>query len=144
MIQKFSYSWTDYISEYSGKCTRQQYKDIIFMYFELVYQRLLTGYSTRLPESLGYLSLKKTKSRTINWKKTNELFGDHNKDNKTKKRIYNRNEHTDGYAIFVVWENTNHVIPRKSFFKFSFNRITKRRIAKQLMITPEIIGNFNT
>lgn len=142
MTQKYSYSMVDFYQQYEGTVSRSQYREIITLYCDLIFEKLLTGYDVRLPD-LGYISLKKMKGKAINWQTTNEFFSDHNAENDDKKRIYERNEHTDGWIAFLKWDNKTHPIPRKSFFKFNLSRKYKRKLAKLLKDNPELMGNFN-
>lgn len=143
MTQKYSYSINEFVTSYEGSLTRNQYKDIIYMYCEELFLNLLRGYETRLPAGLGYISFYKMQGKSIDWSKTNKFYSSHNQLEDNKKRIYERNEHTDGFVVFPKWLNKNHVIKRKSFFKFHLSRVYKRRLAKLLKEDPTLIGNIN-
>lgn len=141
--QKFSYSVTDFFQTYDGPLTKEQYGEIISLYCDMLFETMLKGYQIKLPQGLGYLTIRKMKGKSINWAETKRFFSGHNENSDDKKRIFERNEHTDGFIAFVKWNKKHHPLPRKSFFKFELNRRYKRQLAKLIKETPSLIGNFN-
>lgn len=144
--QKYSYSAIDSYSNYEGEVDKNTYIKILEVYCDLLFDKLLSGYQIRLPKSLGYISFFKKKSNMINWAKTNRHHGEYNAGlakYEERKRILERNDHTDGFVVYPKWINKSHAIPRKSFFKFTLSRQRKKQLANHLK-TTSLIGNYNT
>lgn len=130
------------ISDHNFSLTYKQFNSIASALLEEIKIYLLSGKVIKLPKTLGTISFKKIKlkKKVIDWKLTNELYGDHNKISDDKKRVYIKNRHSGGFTAMLIWDKGR--FKNKSFIKFSMAKVWKKSLAQAMYSDTSIIYNF--
>lgn len=122
------------------------YMTVVRMLLAEVWEDITKGYIVTFPR-LGKFGFRRYKtnpdSKIIDWKKTNELYGEWNKNNKEKKRVYMDNSHTYNWALQATWLRPTHPGALHTY-KFIFSRVKKSQLAKSIKAAPEQIFNFES
>jgi hypothetical protein len=102
--------------------SKVKYTEILTSFFErLVFFIITSGKEVTIPARLGTFQVVQyqAKTRHIDWGKTNKYFGEYNKVNVKKKRIY----HREGlYRPFFKWSKRKANFLHKSRWAFKLNR----------------------
>jgi hypothetical protein len=127
--------------------TESQYKEVIKHFNEAISNTIVEkSYEYRLPYRLGYLRIKKHKTRLIldadgklktshlkpNWKKTKELWKNNKEAEKNKKIIYHTNKHSQGFYYKWYWDKTVCNIKNSSVYSLIVSRTNTRKIAQAI------------
>jgi hypothetical protein len=142
MMDKANYSYTTKDCYEGVEVDYKLYKKIMASYFNNLFEVLLLGYTYSIPQRLGKFFIKKYKSNFIDWKQTNKIYGDHNKDSSDKKKVIDSNKHTDGYIARPHWKRQGYIIQGASVYKFRFTRTRNRKFAKLLKEDSTLIYNY--
>lgn len=123
-------------------CSQRTYVDISKDFYKILSSLIIEeGFSFKIPSRLGEIRIVKFRSekkRHINWKLTNEYFGEWNKNNPhDRKRIYHTNSHTDGYAARFHWKKSTY-LKHQTLYNFEAIRFNKRSLAKHVKETDSI------
>lgn len=135
------------VDDHMFSLTRKEFMIISESIFKKVLERLLKGEKIKLPSKLGFLELKKykPKNKSVDWKETNRLYSEHNKENpKNKKFIFHKNYHSNGYKPILKWEKNSAIFINKKIFGIKFTRDVDRLIASHFKNNPSEINNLNT
>lgn len=127
----------------------KEFKSIVDAICKERVELLLQGKRVKLPLRSGFLELRKyrpNKRKPINWKETNKIYGEHNKNalKGQKKFIYHKNYHSQGYKPIFKWDKKTCVMKNKHIFKVRFTRNVNRYIAKNLIEDTSLISNLNS
>lgn len=124
-------------------CTKTDYKKISLLFFKLLSKEIIdNGYVFKMPNRLGTIKVvkfKAAKKRSIDWKTTNELYGEYNKNNTDKKRVYFNNEHSEGYSVRYWWE-ASRWLKYNMLYRFKPTRANNRYLNKQIKDNNSIIN----
>jgi len=89
--------------------TSKEWGKVIQCYFQHLLEYLMEGYEYKLPVQMGSIKLIKIRPKKdqkyIDWKSTNEIYGEYNKTAayKDKKRVYVKRNHWGGWQPFIKW-----------------------------------------
>lgn len=124
-------------------CDKKNYKAISLLFFKLLSKEIIdNGLNFKLPNRLGHIRVvkfKASKKRSIDWKTTNEVYGEHNKISTEKKRIYFNNEHSEGFAARFWWESSRW-LKYNTLYRFQPTRFNNRYLNKQIKDNNSIIN----
>lgn len=114
----------------------KQWKEIIYTYNYLFRDYILeTGDKVKLPWGVGSFSISKRKSIksiTLDGKEKIVLPIDWNLSNKTGKRVYLLNHHTDGYRYKWFWFSEDARFYQSSIWVFKPSRVSSRKLAEYI------------
>lgn len=113
--------------------SKKQYKDISKDFYAMLSEMIVNGFTYKLPSRIGEISIVKFKSnkRSIDWKKTNELYGEENKVSSEKKRVYHTNTHSEGYSARWWWE-ASRWLKFNTLYRFKPTRYNNRYLTKKI------------
>jgi hypothetical protein len=139
------------ITNHKYTISYKEWKNVLIVYFKYIVKYLLTGASYKLPGRLGEFELRRyipsSKNRKINWKKTNELYGEWNKNNPDdRKRIYHANMHTEKYCPFLVWvrHGSEYNFAQRWLWRFKLSKRMWSYISNEILEDSSLINNLNT
>jgi len=134
------------------KITFQQYADIIIGFNVKFWEYLCeTGLPLKLPKGLGTLVINKYKPKTTI--KIREDGTSYTKDRraidfvasrKYGKKIYQLNDHTNGYIYHYKWTKNKNTMEDAPIFKFEGCRIMKRTLAHYIKEKPETAAKYSS
>ena len=117
------------------KLTQDQWRAIIYGFNESFRNYILeTGEKIKMPGGLGYFSIsKKKRKRIVIDKKTGKehinLSIDWVKTLQKGKKIYNFNNHTEGYCFWWQWFRPHNTIKHAVLWRFKASRVSSRMLA---------------
>lgn len=122
------------------KLTFEEWKSILYGYSEVLRDYILeTGEKCKLPYGLGELSINKKKQCRFTGKdkKFIALAIDWQASRKYGKRIYNMNDHTEGYRFKWIWFKSKALFKLSKLWMFKPSRVTSRKIAEYIKKDPK-------
>lgn len=129
------------ITEHKYSLTFKEWKRIIKIYLKHVVIYLLTGFKYKLSSRLGFLQMRKAKSKKIpDWGKTRKRYGT----TKGVKPLYHKNIHTQGYRPIIKWyrEGQNAKFKYKWYWRFNFLDKQWKWISDQIFNNLTIMNKF--
>lgn len=129
------------------------YKNILLDYFEAITTRILDhSEELKMPFGLGRLCVLKYKGTNtflpngmldfrytaVDYKATNELWKQRPELQERHVKIYNLNEHSDGYKYTFNWKKKNATCPNKRFYRIRMQRKHKIRLANLIKTNPAV------
>lgn len=113
------------------------FKQICKLFFKKASIKILEGEVFNLPSNLGRIFIKRfkpSKKKPIDWKTTNELYGEYNKTAlpNEKKRVYHKNHHSFGWSGRWMWDKKNNKFKNKTFYKFEAVRNNQRSVSEYI------------
>lgn len=123
------------------------FKKVIKTFNKLVTELIVEeSYEFRMPKRLGYIRIRKHKTRIIidangklktghlhpDWKATKELWSTNEAAKKIKKIVYHTNKHTQGYYCKWYWDKRTCNIKNNTAYSLVMSRTNKRRIAQAI------------
>jgi hypothetical protein len=135
----------DQLTDNKYSLTYGEWKKIVVCYFKYVLQYLLTGKPFNIPGRLGIFQLKKykPKRKPVDWKRTNEKYGEWNAENKEKKFVYHTNRHTQGYQPLIKWYRSECKFPFQWHWRFKWSDGVRKYISKEIDKDITIINKWN-
>lgn len=106
--------------------TFPEWKDLVVGYWNIVVDEMTEGNQFELPKGLGHIQMVKRQVKKV---KQNKLY---------------RNNHTQGYSPFVVWNRFKAgTFLHKMWYMFNISRKKQwSRVSKQLMKNPSLIYSY--
>jgi hypothetical protein len=116
---------------------KQTFTNVTKLFFKLLSEEIINnGYVYDVPSGMGKIFIKRfkpSKKKAIDFKMTNELYGEYNLMHPNdKKKVYHKNNHSFGYAGRWYWNKTKAILPSKGLYKFEAVRQNKRKLASAI------------
>lgn len=139
-----------YYVKNGGKLPRGLFGEILRDMNLLIANKILEGYSFKMPSRMGVLSVTKTKAflnyedgevktnRPIDFKSTMDLW-EKNPDAKAQKKLVRfLNKHTNDYIYKIYYNRFFATFRNKSVYSIQVNRWMKRELAKRIFAGFEL------
>jgi hypothetical protein len=147
--RKTDFGILDYYKYYrglGGKCNKALYSNVIKDINQRVMSEMTSGYSLKIPERLGIISvfkrMPKTKfsngklvtGRSVDYRATKEMWEEYPETKKQGKVVRFLNKHSEGYTYRICWSRSMAYFTNKSVYTLVINRDVKRGLAKKIFL----------
>ncbi len=122
--------WKGYKKKYTSSISQPTFVSILKACNSGMQELLLSGREIKLPHRLGTLFIEKKK---VNF---NHLSLDFGHWQKTGKKLYHLNRHSDNFKAHLHWRKLTAILPGKQYYKLTPARAFNRKLA-QIMLTPD-------
>jgi hypothetical protein len=144
---KCHYGANDYFEYYrhqGGTLSHKQFGEILLNMNRRIAERILEGYSFKMPCRMGVLAVTKKKeyldfkegkavtNRPIDFKSTLEMWEKYPETKAEKKLVRYLNKHTNGYIYKIAYNRFYATFKNKSVYSVQVNRLIKRTLAQKL------------
>lgn len=145
-----------YYRQNNGKVTRSEFGSILKSINLKLAEKILEGYSFKLPSRMGIISITKRKeyigfkdgkaitNRPIDFKSTIELWNTNPQAKEDGKLIRFLNKHTNGWIYKISYNKYYANYKNKSVYALQANRQIKRQLAKNIFNGFELDQLINT
>lgn len=139
-----------YYVKNGGTLSRRQFGDILKDLNTAIAEKILDGYSFKMPSRMGVLSVTKKKefvdfkdgkavtNRPIDFKTTMKLWDENPEAKEQKKLVRFLNKHTNGYIYKIAYNRFYATFKNKSVYSIQVNRYLKRGLAKKIFAGFEL------
>lgn len=130
--------YLDHKEESKYMIDKKLFKEIAKLLFTKISEEIIyKGTELKFPNRFGSFYIKKFKpsnpGKNIDFKKTNELYGEWNKANpNNKKVVLHKNRHSEGYSARWFWNKINAKVTNKSLFRFKPTRFNSRLLSSSI------------
>ena len=148
-----SYGANDYFTYYTkhgGLLDRHQFGCILKDLNLSIADKVLEGYSFKMPSRMGVLAVTKKKefvnfkegkavtNRPIDFKATMAMWEEYPETKEDKQLVRYLNKHTNGYIYKVAYNRAYATFKNKSVYSCQINRYVKRKLAKNIFAGFEL------
>lgn len=133
-----------YYQKMGGILCRKQFGDILKKMNQMISEKILEGYSFKMPCRMGVLAVTKKKefldikdgkavtNRPIDFKSTLELWEKYPEAKEEKKLVRFLNKHSNGYIYKIAFNRFYATYKNKSVYSVQVNRQIKRNLAQKI------------
>lgn len=133
-----------YYKRNGGNLTRRQFGNILRSINLKIADKILEGYSFKMPSRMGILAVTRKKefvgfkdgkaitNRPIDYRATNELWNNNPEAKAQGKLVRFLNKHTNGWIYKVAYNKYYANYKNKSVYSLQINREIKRQLAKNI------------
>ena len=135
--------YTYYVKN-GGTLNRTDFGNILKDLNLAIGEKILDGYSFKMPSRMGVLSITKKKefvdykdgkavtNRPINFKATMDLWAEYPEAKEQKKLVRYLNKHSNGYIYKIAFNRFYATFKNKSVYSVQVNRWIKRELARKI------------